>query len=102
MRFRKIGLKIDKSETTFLLLSHDDKNESVILPGGTKILGLIWWISDTLILTYNVTMSHYQGRIYSVQKSAYKLGLLSTHCTKGQLISKSLFGIFNYSKKQTN
>ena len=38
MRFRKIGLKVDKSETTFLLLSHDDKIESVILPGGTYVL----------------------------------------------------------------
>ena len=99
MRFRKIGFKVDKSETTFLLLSHDDKIESVILQGGTKILGLNWWILDTLILTYNVTMSHYQGRIYSVQKSAYKLGLLSTHCTNGQFISKSFFGIFNSFKK---
>ena len=34
-----------------------------------------------------------------MQKSAYKLGLLSTHCTKVQLISKSFFGIFNPSKK---
>ena len=64
MRFRKIGLKVDKSETTFLLLSHDDKIESVILPGGTKILGLIWWICEKTsvsnLITCNAT-NMYEG-----------------------------------------
>ena len=60
MRFRKIGLKIDKSETTFLLLSFDDKNESVILPGGTKIFkfNLVdFGHSNTYIQCNNVTLS---------------------------------------------
>ena len=59
MRFRKIGLKADESETTLQLLSHDDKIDSEILPVGTKILGSIWWIwektSVSNLITCNAT-----------------------------------------------
>ena len=57
MRFRKIGLKVDKSETKFLITYV--KIEFVILPGGTKILGSIWWIwektSVSNLITCNAT-----------------------------------------------
>ena len=67
MRFRKIGLKVDKSETTFLLLSHDDKIEFLILPGGAKILGSIWWIWDktsvSTLITCNANFSCSQKHV---------------------------------------